>query len=310
MTPERFVHLRTVFYTRGQELRQNPVTKTLASKNPALAALLQELGARVERVEQRRRAAITAELTEAVVTVALAVLQDYQRMKRERAVLDYDDLILSTIALLEKSDAAPVGALQARRRARPHPRRRSAGHEPAAMEHRGKAGGGVLRRPGRARTRAAAHAVCRGRREAIDLQLPGRRSEAFGHHLRLFKTLAERAGLAFADLRPTVSRRSAVSVLDFVDAVFARDAARDGLTSSGDSIRHDPHRKEIGRVEVWPAEKAQKTEERDLWKAVDEPLPQSAQMILAARLAKRIRSWLDHGARCRRAARRSGPATS
>ena len=116
---------------------------------------------------------------------------------------------------------------------------------------------------------------------------------------------------AFADLRPTVSRRSAMSVLDFVDAVFARDAARDGLTSSGDPIRHDPHRKEIGRVEFWPAVKAEKTEERDLWKPVDEPLPQSAPMMLAATLAERIRAGSTHGVDAAGKRRsRSGPATS
>ncbi len=218
-------------------------------------------------MEQRRRAAITAELTEAVVTVALAVLQDYQRMKRERAVLDYDDLILSTIALLEKSDAAlwvlykldgGLDHILVDEAQDTSPQQWSI---VAKLAEEFFAGQGARERA-RPRTLFAV-----GDEKQSIFSFQGADPSAFGHHLRLFKTLAERAGLAFADLRPTVSRRSAVSVLDFVDAVFARDEARDGLTSSGDSIRHDPHRKEIGRVEVWPAVKAEKTEERDLWKA-------------------------------------------
>src|SRR5262249_10275332 len=106
MAPEAYLHLRTIVFKKDHELRVNPVTKGSLDRDPALAARMQALCVRVERVEQRRRAAITASLTEAVVTVALAVLDEYRRMKRERAVLDYDDLILSTIALLEKSDAA------------------------------------------------------------------------------------------------------------------------------------------------------------------------------------------------------------
>ena len=295
MTPDAFAHLRSIFYTKGNELRQNPVTKTLASKNPALAALLQDLGARVERVEQRRRAAITAELTEAVVTVALAVLQDYRRMKRERAVLDYDDLILSTIALLEKSDAAlwvlykldgGIDHILVDEAQDTSPQQWSI---VAKLAEEFFAGAGARERA-RPRTLFAV-----GDEKQSIFSFQGADPTAFGYHLKFFKAKAAQAGLAFADLKPTVSRRSAVSVLDFVDSVFARDEARDGLTSSGDSIRHDPHRKEIGRVEVWPAVKSEKTEERDLWKPVDEPLPQSAQMILAAKLAKRIRGWLDTG---------------
>ena len=295
MAPDAFVHLRSIFYTKGSEPRQNSATKGWVNNNPALAALLQQLGERVERAEQRRRAAITAELTESVVTVALAVLGEYQRMKRERAVLDYDDLILSTIALLEKSDAA-LWVLHKLDGGLDHilvdeaqdtsPQQWSIVDKLTEEFFAGKG----AREPIRPRTLF----VVGDEKQSI-FSFQGADPDAFGQQRRKFKGRVEAAGLVFADLRPTVSRRSAVSVLDFVDSVFAHDAARDGLTSSGDPIRHDPHRKEIGRVEVWPAVKAEKTEERDLWKPVDEPLPQSAQMLLAGKIAKRIRGWLDAG---------------
>jgi ATP-dependent helicase/nuclease subunit A len=296
MAPGAFEQLRTVFYTKGNELRVNAVTKTWASKNPALAALLQALGGRVERAEQRRRAAITASLTEAVVTVALAVLGEYRRMKRERAVLDYDDLILSTLALLDKSHAAHwvlykldggLDHILVDEAQDTSPQQWSIVVKLAEEFFSGIG----ARERARPRTLFAV-----GDEKQSIFSFQGADPEAFGRHLHLFKARAEQAGLAFADLRPTVSRRSATSVLDFVDAVFASEAARDGLTSSGGAIRHDPHRKELGRVEVWPSVKAEKVEERDLWKPVDEPLPQSAPMILAAKLAKRIRGWLDAGA--------------
>jgi ATP-dependent helicase/nuclease subunit A len=295
MASDAFPLLRLIFFTRGNEPRANVVTKKWAEKNPALAALLQALGARVERAEQRHRAAITASLTEAVVTVALAVLAEYQRMKRERAVLDYDDLILSTMALLDRSHAAHwvlykldggLDHILVDEAQDTSPQQWSIVVKLAEEFFSGLG----ARERARPRTLFAV-----GDEKQSIFSFQGADPEAFGRHLRLFKAHAEQAGLAFADLRPTVSRRSATSVLDFVDSVFASDAARDGLTSSGDPIRHDPYRKEIGRVEVWPAVKAEKVEERDLWKPVDEPLPQSAPMILAARLAKRIRGWLDQG---------------
>jgi ATP-dependent helicase/nuclease subunit A len=295
MAPEAFSQLRLIFFTKGNELRQSFVSRPTANKDPALAARLQTLCERVERVEQRRRAAITASLTEAVVTVALAVLGEYRRMKRERAVLDYDDLILSTMALLEKSDAA-LWVLHKLDGGLDHilvdeaqdtsPQQWSIVVKLAEEFFSGKG----ARERARPRTLFAV-----GDEKQSIFSFQGADPEAFGRHLHLFKARVEAAGLAFADLRPTVSRRSTKSVLDFVDAVFARDEARDGLTSSGDPIRHDPHRKELGRVEVWPAVKADKVPERDLWRPVDETLAQSAPMILAAKIAKRIRGWLDSG---------------
>jgi ATP-dependent helicase/nuclease subunit A len=295
MTPDAFRELRSIFFTKNHELRLNPVTKGSAKRNPALAARLQDLCERVERVEQRRRAAITASLTEGVVTVALAVLDEYRRMKRVRAVLDYDDLVLSTIALLDRSEAAQWvlykldGGLD---HILVDEAQDTSPHQWSIVVKLAEeffAGVGARERA-RPRTLFAV-----GDEKQSIFSFQGADPEAFGHHLRLFKAHADKAELPFADLRPTVSRRSAKAVLEFVDAVFASDAARDGLTSSGDPIHHDPHRKEIGRVEIWPAVKGEKVEERDPWRPVDEPPPQSAPMLLAAKIARRIRAWLDDG---------------
>ncbi len=296
MTPEAFSQLRLIFFTKANEPRSSFVSKPTASGNPALAVRLQDLFERVERVEQRRRAAITASMTEAVVTVALAVLDDYERMKRERAVLDYDDLILSTIALLEKSDAALWvlykldGGLDHILVDEAQDTSPQQWRIIAKLAEEFFSGKGARERA-RPRTLFAV-----GDEKQSIFSFQGADPEGFGQHLRLFRGHAEKADLPFADLRPTVSRRSTRSVLDFVDTVFGQAAARDGLTSSDDPIRHDPYRKELGRVEIWPAVKGDKVPDRDLWRAVDEPSPQSAPMILAAQIATRIRGWLDSGA--------------
>jgi ATP-dependent helicase/nuclease subunit A len=112
----------------------------------------------------------------------------------------------------------------------------------------------------------------------------------------LFKARAEGANLPFADLRPGVSRRSARSVLEFVDAVFGAERAREGLTFSDDAIHHDPHRADIGRIEIWPAVKAPAMAKPDPWeRPVDAPSRASAQLILASRIASRIAQWTREG---------------
>ena len=93
-----------------------------------------------------------------------------------------------------------VGALQARWRPRPHPGRRGAGHEPRAVERDPRAGRGVLL--GCRRQRDDAHAVCRRRREAVDLWLPGRRAREVCEDRRGVCPERARGGIAVAERAP------------------------------------------------------------------------------------------------------------
>jgi ATP-dependent helicase/nuclease subunit A len=93
-----------------------------------------------------------------------------------------------------------------------------------------------------------------------------------------------------------MSRRSGKAVLEFVDAVFADDSARDGLTSSPDPIRHEGARSEPARIELWPLVEPPDDPEPDPWDApVDAPPRQGAGAILAARIAERIARWVHDG---------------
>jgi ATP-dependent helicase/nuclease subunit A len=228
--------------------------------------------------------------------VALAVVRIYEQLKRERAALDYDDLTRATLALLERSHAAQWvlykldGGLDHILVDEAQDTSPQQWKIVAKLAEEFFAGEGV-RQAGRPRTLFAV-----GDEKQSIYSFQGADPEEFGRHLKLFKSLAEDAGLAFADLRPAISRRSARTVLEFVDSVFANDAARDGLSSLGGPIHHDPHRPEIGRVEIWSAVKAQKEPERDLWQPVDAPSPDSASVKLAVRIAERIQGWLKDGA--------------
>ncbi len=53
--------------------------------------------------EEHRRAARAARLAEAALTLAEAARGEYACAKRARGVLDYDDLIVETLHLLERA---------------------------------------------------------------------------------------------------------------------------------------------------------------------------------------------------------------
>ena len=85
------------------------------------------------------------------------------------------------------------------------------------------------------------HRLRRGRRQAIDLQLPARRSRRIPGHARGISRRASRRPQAKWDVvELEISFRSTPAVLDAVDAVFARAWPRDGVSLDGADIRHGP----------------------------------------------------------------------
>lgn len=91
------------------------------------------------------------------------------------------------------------------------------------------------------------------------------------------------------------SYRSAPAILQFVDAVFVGDAAA-GLTVSGDPVCHLAHRKGAhGRVDLWPViEPADKPDE-PAWHAPVDAVPASdTKLRLAIAIAKQIEAMIGH----------------
>ena len=89
-----------VFFTQRGERRKTLVhTKALAFAADAgdtLAAEAQRLAA----VRERRNAAFALEVTAALLRLGQALIEAYETLKRRRAILDYDDLILHARDLL------------------------------------------------------------------------------------------------------------------------------------------------------------------------------------------------------------------
>ena len=119
--------------------------------------------------------------------------RDYAPAKAERAGLDYDDLIDRTGSLL-RAGRRRLGALQARRRHRPYPGRRGAGHQPRTMGDRRGAGRRVLRRRRRARAVDRTIFAVGDEKQSI-FSFQGAEPAEFAAHAPAFRS-AERGGLA------------------------------------------------------------------------------------------------------------------
>lgn len=101
----------------------------------------------------------------------------------------------------------------------------------------------------------------------------------------------------YAAIELTTSYRSAPGVLAFADHVFAPEDARKGVSEK--PLRHHVNRLNAnGYVELWPIIKEQKKSAATPWQLpIRQDMTEPVEVQIAQRIAKKIRYWLDHGYR-------------
>ncbi len=91
-----------VFLTDERSPRKTLVTRKFADNNSAVARLFDLESGRLTPLIERRRAVTTRDRTQALLQIAIAAAANYRREKQERGLLDYDDLIDKTLAMLDR----------------------------------------------------------------------------------------------------------------------------------------------------------------------------------------------------------------
>ena len=287
-----------LFFKSTGEIKDKFVTNGVARAAPGISAILQAEAERLADLLDRCNAATIAAATAGLLRLGAEMLESYAAHKRSRALLDYDDLVLTTRDLLRKPGVAPWVLVQARRRPGPRPDRRSAGHEPGAMGSHSGAGRRVLRR--RRRAIGDSHCIRRRRSQAVDLQLSARRSRLLRSHARFFRDRVYGARQDNWDEVPlTISFRSSAAILDAVNGIFARPDAREGLFVTDAWPRHEPSRTgQAGLVELWPPAEPMAAEPVEPWTVPTERRPgDSPRGRLARLVAERIDAMIRNGDR-------------
>jgi ATP-dependent helicase/nuclease subunit A len=109
----------------------------------------------------------------------------------------------------------------------------------------------------------------------------------------------------------TTSFRSTAPVLALVDAVFAEDAARQGVVADGETLQHRADREgHAGAVELWPLLRRAAKPKPLAWLVPEQPEQVAdAPALLAEAVAARIAHMLRHERLPARCVRRRDPAT-
>lgn len=249
--------------------------------------------ARVLAVEQRLRLDEAATLSGAALDLALAVLAAYEEEKRREGVLDYDDLIEHTGALLEKPGIAPWILYKL-----------DAGIDHLLVDEAQDTNREQWRIidalcadffAGESAREAPRTVFAVGDVKQSIYGFQGADPRAFVEARERVAQACGPAGLAFDSVALERSFRSTGAVLGLVDAVFADEGAARGLDLDPAPVRHVAHRdRDGGLVELWPAEEPPERPERDSWELpLDQEPADSADARLARRIARRIKRMMD-----------------
>src|SRR6266516_2567015 len=92
-----------VFLTEAERTpRATVVTNSFIRDNPAAGRLFEMEKLRITPLIERRRAVTIRDRTQALLHIATSAAANYEREKTERGLLDYDDLIDKTLAMLDR----------------------------------------------------------------------------------------------------------------------------------------------------------------------------------------------------------------
>ena len=97
-----------VFLTDAKTPRDAVITNSFRKNNADLGKRFDAEIGRLPALIEKRRAVLVRDRTEALLHIAIAVAANYRREKQERGLLDYDDLIDKTLALLASGASAWV----------------------------------------------------------------------------------------------------------------------------------------------------------------------------------------------------------
>ncbi|MDF1687447.1 MAG: double-strand break repair helicase AddA [Parvibaculaceae bacterium] len=285
----------SAFVTTTGEDRKSLVTKKLTTAHPHLLDVLEDERERLRGVANRLRAMKLYTAAAHALHIAEALILRFSELKARHAFLDYDDLIEKTRKLIEnpamsawvrfKLDGG-IDHILVDEAQDTSPDQWVIIKSLAEEFFAGDGAHEGIR---------TVFAVGDEKQSIYSFQ--GADPAQFDAAKQHFAARVEAAKLAWHPVELLLSFRSATHVLKTVDDTFASPDARRGLSAQGIAPKHLAKRDDMpGLVEVWETEKPEDAADDNPW---DVPLdftgPSHPTARLAARIADRIKEWMDTG---------------
>lgn len=263
--------------------------------------ILQKEAMRLSEAQNKIKAIQSARMTKNILLVGLAVLERYASLKAQRGLLDFDDLVLRTMALL-RGDTNALNGID-RDSTQWIMYKLDQGLDHILVDEAQDTNPEQWR---------IIEALCEeffngfGSRDDVErtsftvgdikqsiYSFQRAAPEEFLRMQNVFHQKITESGQVNRAVGMDISFRSTRAVLGVVDQVFENRALREAV--GGGAVSHQSFRSgQAGVVELWPCFETPKTEPRDFW---DLPTvtrtQQSGSAQLASYIADKIRNWID-----------------
>jgi len=287
---KRAQYLDQIFLTREGKPKADSslVAKAMVTTAPELAGAIDAARSHVVESRGRLRLVRMFAATKAALTLARRLNDDYEDLKRQRSLLDFEDLIARTADLLtrdgvgawvhykldqgidhilvdEAQDTSPIQWTVIKSLAEDFYSGTSARE-----------------------TRRTIFAVGDEKQSIYSFQ--GARPERFAEERSETEKRVRGSDQPFHAIRLPLSFRSTADVLAAVDQVFSLEENARGLSATGDPVQHRSNRiGHPGAVDLWDVVVPEVSEQEEDWTAPFDSTPDKApSAILAGRIANRI----------------------
>lgn len=262
---------------------------------PEIGELITTEQNRLDSVADKIKSLETARLSEDVVHITEALLVLYENLKKERNFIDFDDLIIKSLNLLNKPDIAPWIMYKMDDRI-DHilvdEAQDTSPEQWKIIEHLSSeffSGEG-------ARDVERTLFVVGDRKQSI-FSFQGADPNIFNERKNFFAKKIKDSKKDIHSVLLNLSFRSTEPVLKAVDSVFSDKSLIPALADL-DTISHKSHRlNESGLVEMWPlTEGTEDNSEDEIWPLPDKIITsKKPHEVLAEQIAETIKKWLDDG---------------
>ncbi len=297
---ERFAMLEACFFTeRGVARGTGRLFSAGAVKTlPDFAERYDAARTHVARLRDRLHLMAEVDNTLDVLSIADGLIARYERLKRARGLLDFEDLIARTANMLLRDDAALWVRYKLDQGIDHILIDEAQDTAPAQWDVIRTLAGEFFAGAGASETGRTVFAVGDEKQSIYSFQ--GADPDQFAESRDLFAGAADAARRPFETVRLQASFRSTQAVLDAVDCVFADETARAGLTRDDAPVRHRSLRKDasgndvLGQVDIWETVAKSRTDPPEDWTAPVDATAEPA-IIVADRIADTIARWVGNG---------------
>ncbi|MBN8533242.1 MAG: double-strand break repair helicase AddA [Rhizobiales bacterium] len=279
-------------HSDGRSATPPTIAAAALKSRPDLVGLPEMLKAALEEFLETRSQLRSARRSQAMNIFAGAMLKTFSRLKAERRVLDFDDIIITLRRMLQDGRAAWVmmkldAAIEHILVDEAQDTTPEMWDIVSALTDDFFAGEGQVRRP-------RSLFVVGDEKQSI-FSFQGAEPRTFEEKRQEFAAKIGKGTLVDRPVRLRSSFRSSQDVLDAIDAVFSCEQRRAGLSADGERPVHVAAQMKLpGLVECWPLEETLPTTDNSL-----PPVPSyqvtSPDTRMARRIAGTIDEWLRTG---------------